>query len=146
MDAVMDRQKPGNSGARGYYEEAIPNVDELDNTIPQHLVPGNTTICEDEQSFFERHYETLQKTSSENHSRPGTGSAAHENRPGVVGPLGVSAATMEMMRVGATSSASAASAAIGSSTPSALDMIGGGGISSKKVNIYMFVFVCVFMH
>lgn len=25
MDAVIDRQKPGNAGARGTYEEAIPN-------------------------------------------------------------------------------------------------------------------------
>lgn len=25
MDAVIDRQKPGNTGARGTYEEAIPN-------------------------------------------------------------------------------------------------------------------------
>lgn len=69
------------------------------NLKPQHI--PTTTICEDEQSFFERHYETLQKT-HEAHSanRQGTG-GDHHSRPGVVGPLGVSPATIDLMRVGA---------------------------------------------
>lgn len=97
MDAVADRQNPSSSGARGTYEEAIPN-DELE-IQPQHI--PITTICEDEQSFFERHYETLQKThEAHNTNRQGTG-GDHHSRPGVVGPLGVSPATIDLMRVGA---------------------------------------------
>lgn len=59
-----------------------------------------TTICEDEQSFYDRHYEKLQKT-QDNSSRNGTG-AAHSDlqtrRPGVVGPLDVTSAALHMMR------------------------------------------------
>ncbi|KAI8075542.1 dynein light intermediate chain-domain-containing protein [Thamnidium elegans] len=91
MDAVIDRQSPGKLGARGIYEDSILNGDS--EVQPQHI--PTTTICEDEQSFFERHYETLQKTHESN--RQGTG-ADHISRPGLVGPLGVSAAAMDMMR------------------------------------------------
>jgi dynein light intermediate chain 1 len=99
MDAVTDRQNPGNSGARGVYEESIPN--ESDVLHHQTLNIPVTTICEDEQSFFERHYETLQKTHEGNSGRPGTAAAVND-RPGIVGPLGVSSATLDMMRVGAS--------------------------------------------
>ncbi|GAA5814649.1 hypothetical protein MFLAVUS_008148 [Mucor flavus] len=95
MDAVMDRQNPDKLGARGIYEDSILNGDS--EVQPQHI--PTTTICEDEQSFFERHYETLQKTQES--SRQGTG-ADHISRPGLVGPLGVSPAAMDMMRVGAS--------------------------------------------
>lgn len=37
------------------------------------------TVCEDEQVFYERHFETLQKT---------VDSSRKVSRPGVVGPLG----------------------------------------------------------
>ncbi|KAI9263502.1 dynein light intermediate chain-domain-containing protein [Helicostylum pulchrum] len=75
MDAVMDRQNPDKLGARGIYEDSILNGDS--EVQPQHI--PTTTICEDEQSFFERHYETLQKTQES--SRQGTG-ADHISRPG----------------------------------------------------------------
>ncbi|KAI8056302.1 dynein light intermediate chain-domain-containing protein [Gilbertella persicaria] len=82
MDAVMDRQKPANTGARGNFEEAIPNGD-ASEIQPQHIPV--TTMCEDEQSFYDRHYEKLQKN-SDTHARQGTGST---EKPGVVGPLAV---------------------------------------------------------
>lgn len=55
--------------------------------------------CEDEQVFLERHFETLQRA-SDGPTRQGTG-ASVAARPSVVGPLGVSSATMDLMRVGA---------------------------------------------
>ncbi|KAI8884723.1 DLIC-domain-containing protein, partial [Backusella circina FSU 941] len=90
MDAVTDRQRPGKNGARGTFEEAIPDI-ELD-IQPQHIPVS--TICEDEQVFYERHFETLQRTNEAN-GRQGTGSNV---RPGVVGPLSVSTAAIDMMR------------------------------------------------
>ncbi|KAI8389480.1 dynein light intermediate chain-domain-containing protein [Blakeslea trispora] len=93
MDAVFERQNPGSTGARGTYEEAIP--DDNESTIqPQHI-PVITT-CEDEQSFYDRYFEKLQKN-SDTTTRQGTGSAALD-KPGVVGPLGVSPATLHLMR------------------------------------------------
>ncbi|KAI9259874.1 dynein family light intermediate chain [Sporodiniella umbellata] len=46
------------TGAMGMYEEIIPN-EELEHQ-PEHV--SVTTVCEDEQTFYERHFETLQKT------------------------------------------------------------------------------------
>ncbi|CEP17875.1 hypothetical protein [Parasitella parasitica] len=93
MDAVIDRQKPGNTGARGTYEEAIPNGES--EIQPQYIIPI-TTICEDEQSFYDRHYEKLQKNQESKHH----GSTGNMARPGVVGPLSQSpaAALQHMMR------------------------------------------------
>ncbi|KAL0142995.1 dynein light intermediate chain-domain-containing protein [Mucor lusitanicus] len=114
MDAVIDRQKPGNTGARGTYEEAIPNGES--EIQPQYNIP-TTTICEDEQSFYDRHYEKLQKSQDAKQSgmSNGTGAAGGGGgggggggdmaRPGVVGPLSQSpaAALQSMMRGGASS-------------------------------------------
>ncbi|CAO3656066.1 unnamed protein product [Mucor fragilis] len=124
MDAVIDRQKPGNTGARGTYEEAIPNGES--EIQPQYNIP-TTAICEDEQSFYDRHYEKLQKNQEpkQNGMSNGVGDMA---RPGVVGPLSQSpaAALQSMMRGGggaasspmsiATSPPPAAAAAAASSS------------------------------
>ncbi|KAI8640521.1 dynein light intermediate chain-domain-containing protein [Parasitella parasitica] len=98
MDAVIDRQKPGNTGARGTYEEAIPNGES--EIQPQYNIPI-TTFCEDEQSFYDRHYEKLQKNQESKHLSNGGDIA----RPGIVGPLSQSpvAALQHMMRSGGNS-------------------------------------------
>ncbi|KAI9023669.1 dynein light intermediate chain-domain-containing protein [Phycomyces nitens] len=96
MEAIMDRQQPGGHGARGIYEDAIPDPE----TEEQPLNIPPTTACEDEQVFFERHFETLQRASEGTTTRQGTGSAPIA-RPSVVGPLGASPVSADMMRVGA---------------------------------------------
>ena len=60
-------------------------------------VPPPVT-CEDEQTFLERHFETLQH-GSELPGRKGTG-AQSMTRPSVVGPLGVSSSAVDLMRTG----------------------------------------------
>ncbi|KAI8384276.1 dynein light intermediate chain-domain-containing protein [Radiomyces spectabilis] len=96
IEAVIDRQQPGAHGARGIFEEAIPDpeIEEQPLNIPA------TVTCEDEQVFLERHFETLQRA-PEGPTRQGTGSAIGSTRPSVVGPLGVSPVTIDLMRVGA---------------------------------------------
>ncbi|CAO3600452.1 unnamed protein product [Absidia cylindrospora] len=95
MESLLDRQPHSAHGARGIYEEAITSLD----TEEQPLNIPPTVTCEDEQIFLERHFETLQRA-SDGPSRQGTG-ATVTARPSVVGPLGVSSATMDLMRVGA---------------------------------------------
>ncbi|KAI7898319.1 dynein light intermediate chain-domain-containing protein [Cokeromyces recurvatus] len=93
IDAIIDKQQPGPHGARGNYEEIIQNPNSKEQ--PLTSIPPPVT-CEDEQSFLERHYETLQH-GVELLNRKGTGSIP-STRPSVVGPLGVSSATVELMR------------------------------------------------
>ncbi|KAI7876776.1 dynein light intermediate chain-domain-containing protein [Mucor mucedo] len=93
MDALGDRQSPGTSGARGAYEESIPNGDS--EVQPQHIPV--TTICEDEQSFFERHFETLQKA-HETSGRPSTGTE-QPAKPGTTDPSRLSSNALDMMRI-----------------------------------------------
>ncbi|KAI9027143.1 dynein light intermediate chain-domain-containing protein [Phycomyces nitens] len=90
MEAVADRQQPDDHGARGFYEEATPNPDTGD--MPLNIPP--IVVCEDEQVFLERHFETLQRA-PEVLSRNGTGSDASLSRPSVVGPLGISSLTLD---------------------------------------------------
>ncbi|SAL98313.1 hypothetical protein [Absidia glauca] len=94
MEALLDRQPHGAHGARGLYEEVIisPGTEEQPLNVPPPMT------CEDEQVFLERHFETLQRA-SDGPSRQGTGASATA-RPSVVGPLGVSSATIDLMRVG----------------------------------------------
>ncbi|GAN04730.1 dynein light intermediate chain [Mucor ambiguus] len=117
MDAVIDRQKPGNTGARGTYEEAIPNGES--EIQPQYNIP-TTAICEDEQSFYDRHYEKLQKSqeSKPNGMSHGGGSMA---RPGVVGSLSQlpAAALQSMMRGGAGTASNPMSITTATSPPPA---------------------------
>ncbi|RUP47129.1 dynein light intermediate chain-domain-containing protein [Jimgerdemannia flammicorona] len=75
------------------YEEVVPDPHSDDQ--PLNVQPQIT--AEDEQAFFEKHYETLQRTTEG--PRTGTGSAASTTGgagviPGIVGPVGVSAATL----------------------------------------------------
>ncbi|KAI8980273.1 dynein light intermediate chain-domain-containing protein [Pilobolus umbonatus] len=93
MEAIRDHQQPGLAGASGMYEESIPNF-ELE--AQPHYIPI-TTVCEDEQAFYDRHYETLQKAQYTS-SRPTNGHDA--SRPGVVGPVRIPSATIEMPRDG----------------------------------------------
>ncbi|KAI9482767.1 MAG: dynein light intermediate chain-domain-containing protein [Benjaminiella poitrasii] len=95
MDAVTDRQQPGPHGARGNYEDIIQNPNSKEQPLTN--IPPPVT-CEDEQAFLERHFETLQH-GVELPSRKGTG-AIPTTRPSVVGPLGVSSATFDLMRSG----------------------------------------------
>ncbi|KAF7721649.1 hypothetical protein EC973_004325 [Apophysomyces ossiformis] len=93
MDALADRQQPGAHGARGFYEEAIPDPD----TEEQPLNISPVVVCEDEQVFYERHFDTLQRAPEvQRHS--GTGDTA--TRPSVVGPLGVSHNALDIVRAG----------------------------------------------
>ncbi|KAG0737946.1 hypothetical protein G6F57_011054 [Rhizopus arrhizus] len=73
-DENMDADN-SQTGAIGIYQEAIPN--EESDSQPEHV--SVATVCEDEQVFYERHFETLQKT---------VDSSRKVSRPGVVGPLG----------------------------------------------------------
>ncbi|KAG0193425.1 hypothetical protein DFQ28_005242 [Apophysomyces sp. BC1034] len=92
IDALADRQQPGAHGARGIYEEAIPDPD----TEEQPLNVSPVVVCEDEQLFLERHFETLQRAPEvQRHS--GTGDTV--TRPSVVGPLGVSSNALDIVRV-----------------------------------------------
>ncbi|KAI8072803.1 hypothetical protein BC940DRAFT_344177 [Gongronella butleri] len=91
MEALQDRQQPGAHGARGTYEDIIANADHVEQ--PLNVAPIVT--CEDEQVFLERHYDTLQRA-SDGPSRQGTGASI--SRPSVVGPLGVSSMTLDLMR------------------------------------------------
>ncbi|KAI8379892.1 dynein light intermediate chain-domain-containing protein [Choanephora cucurbitarum] len=100
MDAIADRQQPGFHGARGSYEEVIADPNSKEQ--PMSNVPPPVT-CEDEQTFLERHFETLQH-GSELPGRKGTG-AQSMTRPSVVGPLGVSSSAVDLMRTGITSTA-----------------------------------------
>lgn len=77
--------------------EGIP-VANSPSTLLQPLNVPPPMTCEDEQVFLERHFETLQRA-SDGPSRQGTGASATA-RPSVVGPLGVSSATIDLMRVG----------------------------------------------
>ncbi|KAL0093364.1 dynein light intermediate chain-domain-containing protein [Phycomyces blakesleeanus] len=88
IEAVADRQQPGDHGARGLYEEATPNPDTGD--MPLNIPP--VVVCEDEQVFLERHFETLQRA-PEIQNRSGTGADASLTRPSVVGPLGISSSS-----------------------------------------------------
>ncbi|CAO3628562.1 unnamed protein product [Cunninghamella echinulata] len=94
LESLLDRQPHGSHGARGVYEDAItsPEKEEQPLNIPL------TVTCEDEQVFLERHFETLQRA-TDGPSRQGTGASATA-RPSVVGPLGVSPATIDLMRIG----------------------------------------------
>ncbi|KAG1123290.1 hypothetical protein G6F42_010687 [Rhizopus arrhizus] len=117
MDAVIDRQNPGNTGARGTYEEAIPNGES--EIQPQYNIP-TTAICEDEQSFYDRHYEKLQKNQESKQNNMSNG--GDMARPGVVGPLSQSpaAALQNMMRGGggtASNTMPSATAPTASSSP-----------------------------
>ncbi|ORE22843.1 dynein light intermediate chain [Rhizopus microsporus] len=88
MDALADGHQPANtSGALGIYEEAIPN-DDLGNQ-PQHI--SAVTVCEDEQVFYERHFETLQKTNDNMRK--------NSSKPGLVGPIGVTSAAIDLTRI-----------------------------------------------
>ncbi|KAI8058955.1 dynein light intermediate chain-domain-containing protein [Gilbertella persicaria] len=95
MDAVADRQQPGFHGARGNYEEVIADPNSKEQ--PLSNIPPPVT-CEDEQVFLERHFDTLQH-GTELPGRKGTG-APSITKPSVVGPLGVSSATIDLMRSG----------------------------------------------
>ncbi|KAF7731782.1 hypothetical protein EC973_008297 [Apophysomyces ossiformis] len=92
MEAILDRQQPGPNGARAIFEETIPDP-ELEEQ-PLNLPP--TVPCEDEQIFFERHFETLQRA-SEGPSRQGTGGAPAGTHPSVVGPLSISSSAIDLM-------------------------------------------------
>ncbi|KAI8088769.1 dynein light intermediate chain-domain-containing protein [Halteromyces radiatus] len=94
MESILDRQPHSAHGARGIYEEVIISPDTEEQ--PLNIPPAVT--CEDEQVFLERHFETLQRA-SDGPSRQGTGASATA-RPSVVGPLGVSSATIDLMQVG----------------------------------------------
>lgn len=55
-------------------------------------------VCEDEQSFYDRHFDKLQKNNeSSSYSRNGTGAADSHNRPGVVGPMAMSSSIIQNM-------------------------------------------------
>jgi dynein light intermediate chain 1 len=94
IDALTDRQQPGSYGARGVYEEVIadPALEEQ----PLSNAPPPVT-CEDEQAFFERHFETLQRATELPNSRQGTGANA---KPSVVGPLGFTTNAIDLVRTG----------------------------------------------
>ncbi|KAG1462702.1 hypothetical protein G6F56_005455 [Rhizopus delemar] len=67
IEALADGHKHS-TGAMGIYQDAIPNQE---STIqPEHI--SVVTVCEDEQAFYERHFETLQKAQepSRKPSRP----------------------------------------------------------------------------
>lgn len=93
MEAIMDRQQPGAHGARGVYEEVIPDPE----TVEQPLNISPPVTCEDEQVFFERHHETLRPArrpeGTANKARSGSISA----RPSVVGPINMSQASIELV-------------------------------------------------
>ncbi|KAM3584238.1 hypothetical protein VKS41_003061 [Umbelopsis sp. WA50703] len=94
-DADLDEGEAMEGGARKIYEEVIadPEADEQ----PLNLQPAVT--AEDEQVFFERHFETLQR-SSESPSRPGTGAVASSTMPSVMGPMGVSTTAINLTNMG----------------------------------------------
>jgi len=93
-DLDEDGEKEG--GARKVYEEVIPDPEAEDQ--PLNLQPAVT--AEDEQAFFERHFDTLQRT-SESPSRPGTGAVTSSTMPSVMGPMGVSATAINLTNMGA---------------------------------------------
>ncbi|CAO3634134.1 unnamed protein product [Cunninghamella blakesleeana] len=94
LEALLDRQPHSAHGARGIYEDAITSPEKEEQPLNVPL----TVACEDEQVFLERHFETLQRA-TDGPSRQGTG-ASVTSRPSVVGPLGVSPATIDLMRIG----------------------------------------------
>ncbi|KAI9322309.1 dynein light intermediate chain-domain-containing protein [Dichotomocladium elegans] len=84
LESIMDRQEPGPHGARGEYEEAIPDP-EIEE---QPLNTSPPVTCEDEQVFFERHHETLRPVRKpEGTSRTRAGGTVM--RPSVIGPIDV---------------------------------------------------------
>ncbi|KAG2216387.1 hypothetical protein INT45_004805 [Circinella minor] len=92
MESIIDRQDPGAHGARGVYEEAIPDPEAEEQ--PLNIQPPVT--CEDEQVFFERHYETLRplrRPDGANKARNGTTTS----RPSVIGPIDMSQATLDLV-------------------------------------------------
>ncbi|ORX59438.1 dynein light intermediate chain [Hesseltinella vesiculosa] len=91
MEALQDRQAPGAHGARGMYEDIITDAE----SVEQPLNATPIVTCEDEQVFLERHFDTLQRA-SDGPSRQGTGATV--TKPSVVGPLGVSSMTLDLMR------------------------------------------------
>ncbi|KAI7862405.1 dynein light intermediate chain-domain-containing protein [Spinellus fusiger] len=82
MEVMVDGYQPEVHGVRSVYEEAIP--DPSTATMPYHI--PITTVCEDEQVFLERHFETLERV-SEAQGKRGTPPPEHM-RPSAVGPLG----------------------------------------------------------
>ncbi|KAI9319808.1 dynein light intermediate chain-domain-containing protein [Dichotomocladium elegans] len=82
MESIADRQQPGAHGARGVYEEVIPDPE----TVEQPLNISPPVTCEDEQVFFERHHETLRPS-----RRPDVVNKARSGsintRPSVLGPI-----------------------------------------------------------
>ncbi|KAI8143883.1 dynein light intermediate chain-domain-containing protein [Fennellomyces sp. T-0311] len=92
MESIIDRQDPGAHGARGVFEEAIPDPEAEEQ--PLNISPPVT--CEDEQVFFERHYETLRplrRPDSANKARNGAASS----RPSVIGPIDMSHPSIDMV-------------------------------------------------
>ncbi|CAO3703176.1 unnamed protein product [Rhizopus stolonifer] len=67
IEALADGHKHS-TGAMGIYQDAIPNQES--SIQPEHV--SVVTVCEDEQAFYERHFETLQKAQepSRKPSRP----------------------------------------------------------------------------
>lgn len=94
LEAILDRQQPGAHGARGVYEEAIPDPEAEEQ--PLNISPPVT--CEDEQTFFERHYDTLRplrRPDGANGTKARAGSTA--TRPSVVGPIDMNQATLDLV-------------------------------------------------
>ncbi|RUS14848.1 hypothetical protein BC937DRAFT_93239 [Endogone sp. FLAS-F59071] len=86
---------------RKVYEEVVP--DPHANDQPLNVQPQIT--AEDEQAFFERHYEMLQRT-AEGPTRAGTAgtsaaSAIGSNTvPSIVGPMGIPTTTINLAAIG----------------------------------------------
>ncbi|KAI7882676.1 dynein light intermediate chain [Lichtheimia hyalospora FSU 10163] len=93
MEAIMDRQQPGAHGARGVYEEVIPDPE----TVEQPLNISPPVTCEDEQVFFERHHETLRPARRPEGTTTKARSGSISARPSVVGPINMSQASIELV-------------------------------------------------
>lgn len=66
------------------------------NEIWQPLNVSPPVTCEDEQAFFERHYETLRPLRRPDGTSKTRGGGS-STRPSVVGPIDMSQATIDLM-------------------------------------------------